>query len=96
MKKREKKKKSQPIVCFSSVMDEANTQLPAAAIASSNISSLEWQWLMTEDEDKQRAATGIQPCPPSTTSPHRVRPQEDPFPNAKHGLRPHSPLPAAG
>lgn len=58
-----KNKKKQPIVCFSSVRDGANTQLPAAAAASSNISSLGRQRLMIGEEDKQRAATGIRQHP---------------------------------
>lgn len=93
---KKEKKKSQPIVCYSSVRDEANTQLPAAAVASSNVSSLGWQWLTIEEEDKQKSTTGIQPHPPSTMSRYQVRPQEDPFPKAKHSPWSHGPLPAAG
>lgn len=48
---KKERKKSQPIVYFSSIKDEANTQLPAAAVASTNISSLGQQRLIIEEEE---------------------------------------------
>lgn len=64
---------------FNSVRDEANTQLPAAAVASSNIFSLGQQQQMTEEKDKKRAATRIWLHPPSATFQYQIQPLEDPF-----------------
>lgn len=71
---------------FSSVRDEANTQLPAAAVASSNISSLGQQQQMTEEKDKKRAATRIWLHPPSATFQHQVQPLEEPSPEVLYLL----------
>lgn len=63
---------------LSSIRDKANTQLPAAAVASSNISSLGQQRQMTEKKDKKRAATSIWLHPPSATFQYQVQPLEEP------------------
>lgn len=63
-------------MCFIFVRDEANTQLPAAAVASSNISSLGRQQLIIEEKDKQRAAN----WDPATSTQHHI-----PVPGAASG-----------
>lgn len=90
---KKKKKKSQSIVHCSSVRDRANTQLPAAAAASSYIPSLRQQQLMMED--KQRATTRIQTHPSTGSAPRRTPSQNKAQPTSLSPLylllaRPHN------